>query len=70
MYYVIEFQTNNGTGAAIPFAFANQADAEAKYHELLAVAAKSAVEKHGVALVTDDLFFTKKEVYTHSEAQA
>lgn len=65
MYYVIEFQTSGNGGAVIPFAFENQADAEAKYHELLAVAAKSSVEKHGVALATDDVFFPKKELYTH-----
>lgn len=65
MFYVIEFQSSENTGAAIPFAFDNQADAEAKYHELLAVAAKSSVRKHGASLITDDIFTVKHEVYPH-----
>lgn len=65
MFYVIEFQSEASTGAAIPFAFDNQADAEAKYHELLAVAAKSTVRKHGAILITDDLFTVKQDVYPH-----
>ena len=64
IFYVIEFQSSS-TGAAIPLAFTVQADAEAKYHELLAVAAKSAVPKHGVMLCNEDLFVLKSEIYTH-----
>ena len=66
VFYVIEFQTES-TGAALPLAFTNQADAEEKYHQLLAVAAKSAVPKHGVMLCNEDLFVLKSEIYTHEE---
>lgn len=65
MYYVIEVQTGN-TGAVIPFAFDNKADAESKYHALLSVAATSDVPKHGAILFNDDLFVSKQEVYTHA----
>ena len=61
-YYVIEFQTDNGVGATIPSAFDNLADAEAKYHDILRVAAKSKVEKHGAMIITEDLFIKKQEV--------
>lgn len=69
MFYVIEFQSEANTGAAIPYAFDNQPDAEAKYHDLLRVAAKSSVRKHGAILITDDLFTVKHEVYPHIEEQ-
>lgn len=64
MFYVIELQTGE-TGAAIPYAFDNLPDAEAKYHTLLAVAAKSDVPKHGVLLVSDNGFVLKNEMYEH-----
>ena len=72
MYYVIEVQTA-ATGAALPFTFTDRNEAEAKYHELLSVAAKSSVPKHGAMLFTDDLFVLKQEVYVHAtevEAEA
>lgn len=64
MFYVIELQTG-ATGAAIPFAFENLPDAEAKYHSLLAVAATSDVPKHGVLLISDNGFVLKNEMYEH-----
>lgn len=67
VFFVIESQVNNGSGALITFSFDNRPDAEAKYHTLLAVAAKSAVQKHGVMLCNEDLFVLKQEVYTHFE---
>ena len=63
-YYVIEVQSGS-TGAVIPFAFNNQPDAEAKYHALLSIAAKSSVPKHGAMLFTDSLVVLKQEVYLH-----
>lgn len=69
IYYVIELQTT-ATGSCIPFAFNDKADAEAKYHSLLAVAAKSDVPKHGVILVNADGFVIKSEVYDHTEPAA
>lgn len=67
MFYVLEIQTNENTGAVIPFTFSNRNEAEAKYHSLLAVAAVSQVEKHGAMLFTDDGFVLKSEVYNHAE---
>lgn len=65
IFYVIELQSST-TGAVISFAFTNQPDAEAKYHELLAVAAKSAVPKHGAMLISGDGFVIKEEFYDHT----
>lgn len=65
IFYVIELQSGS-TGAVISFAFNNQPDAEAKYHELLSVAAKSAVAKHAVLLISDDGFVIKQETYNHT----
>ena len=66
IFYVIEFQSE-ATGAIVPLAFTDRSDAEAKYHQLLAVAAKSAVRKHGVMLCNEDLFILKSEIYVHEE---
>ena len=68
IFYVIEFQSST-TGAVIPLAYTDRSDAEAKYHELLAVAAKSEVRKHGVMLCNEDLFILKSELYTHEEPE-
>ena len=68
MYYVIEIQTSN-TGAVLPFVYTDRNEAEAKFHSLLAVAAVSAVPKHGAMLFTDDGFVLKSEVYNHEEPQ-
>ena len=65
IFYVIELQSST-TGAVISFAFNNQPDAEAKYHELLSVAAKSAVAKHAILLISDDGFVIKQETYNHT----
>lgn len=64
MYYVIEIQTAT-TGAVIPFTFTNKNEAEAKYHDLLRVAAVSQVPKHGAMMFTDDGFVLKSEMYNH-----
>lgn len=69
IFYVIELQTTT-TGAVISFAFNNQPDAEAKYHELLSVAAKSAVPKHGAMLISEDGFMIKEEFYDHTAPAA
>ena len=66
IFYVIEFQSEVA-GSVIPFAFTDRSDAEAKYHTLLAAAAKSNVRKHGVMLCNEDLFLIKSEVYDHEE---
>ena len=67
IFFVVESQVNNGTAGLLTFSFDNRPDAEAKYHTLLAVAAKSNVQKHGVMLCNEDLFVLKEEVYNHFE---
>lgn len=65
MYYVLELQTTDSSGAVIPFTYTNQAEAESKYHSLLAVCAISSVPKHGAMLFDADGFVIKKEMYVH-----
>lgn len=70
VYFVVETQVDNGVGACIPLAFTDRDQAEAKYHQLLSVAAVSNVDKHGVILMNEDLFVIKKEVYVHISEDA
>ena len=70
VYFVVETQVDNGVGTCIPLAFTDRDQAEAKYHQLLAVAAVSNVDKHGVILMNEDLFVIKKEVYVHISEDA
>lgn len=69
MFYVIEIQTTDASGAVIPFSFTDRSQAEAKYHSLLAVCATSTVKKHGAMLFNEDGFILKSEVYTHGEPE-
>ena len=66
MYFVLEIQIGE-TGAILPYAFDNLADAEAKYHAILSVAAKSAVPKHSAVLMAENGITLKKESYFHEE---
>ena len=69
MYFVLEIQINNGTGSILPFSYDNQADAEAKYHTILSVAAKSSVEKHSAVLMAENGITIKHESYFHIEEE-
>ena len=64
MYFVLEIQIGE-TGSILPFSFDNQPDAEAKYHSILAVAAKSEVPKHSAVLMAENGITLKKESYFH-----
>ena len=64
MYFVLEIQIGS-TGSILPFAFDNLADAEAKYHSILAVAAKSSVPKHSAVLMAENGTTIKRESYFH-----
>ncbi len=66
MYFVLEIQIGS-TGSILPFAFDNLADAEAKYHAILSVAAKSAVPKHSAVLMAENGITMKQESYFHEE---
>ena len=62
IYYVLEFQTTGGTGSVIPTMHQSRQEAEARYHTVLAAAATSEIEKHGAAILSEDLFVVKKEL--------
>ena len=65
-YYVIEIQTNaDGTSGNLVFSYAERADAEEKFHQTAAVAAKSTVLVHTVVMMTREGAFVKNESYTH-----
>ena len=64
MFVVIELQTA-ATISVLPFAFEDKNQAEAKYHQLLSVAATSSVPKHGAVMLTGDGLFLKSECYEH-----
>lgn len=65
MYFVLEIQISNGTGSILPFTLDNKADAEAKYHAILSVAATSSVEKHSAVLMAENGVTIKQESYFH-----
>ena len=70
LFYVIEFQSGE-TGSVISFSFTEEqyqsGEADAKYHDLLRIAATSNIRKHGVILMNDYLVPIKHDVYTHGE---
>lgn len=63
VWYVIEVQTNNGQGAAIPTAYTDRDTAEQKYHMILSAAAVSSVEQHGAILISSDMREFRREYY-------
>lgn len=69
VFYVIEFQTNEGLGSVIPNAYTDRAAAESAYHTTLASAAQSQVDKHGVMLCNEDMFVIKQEIYDHTVSE-
>ena len=69
MYFVLEIQINGNTGSILSFSYDNQADAEAKYHTILSVAAKSSVEKHSAVLMAENGITIKHESYFHIEEE-
>lgn len=67
MYIVIELQTNNGTTGNFVFAFADLADAYAKYYSILSSAAKSSVELHTALIITADGSVVRSEHFAHAK---
>lgn len=67
MYIVLEIQKNNGQVSILPFQYEDILDAEAKYHTVLAAAAKSSVDVHTAMIMTEYGFVLKCEHYTHNE---
>lgn len=68
MFYTIEFQTNGDVGSAMPFSFATEKEALTKYHEIMMYAENSQVEKHGAAIIDENLSILKAELGLRDEA--
>ena len=65
-YIVMETQTTNGTTAIVtPIIYADKNQAESKFHQILAAAAVSNVQKHTAMILTDDGNIEKSQCYTH-----
>lgn len=69
MYFVIELQTRNGQTANLVTVWSSRANAEQKYHTILAAAAVSDCEKHAAVVLSDEGFPLLHQCYIH-EAQA
>lgn len=65
MYVVIELQTTNDQTGSIINAYKDSSDAEHRYHEILAAAAKSPVEIHSAVMLSAEGYFMKSEHYEH-----
>lgn len=66
MYSVIELQKNGGTLAVLHYEYADKNTAQQKYHEVLAYAAVSTLERHSAALLNEDGRELRYESYQHN----
>ena len=67
MYIVIELQRNDqGVVSNIVTAFDTLAEAESKYHSILAAAAISKVPVHSAIIVSEEGFPVKNQCYKHA----
>ena len=67
MYIVIELQKNkDGVVSNIVTDHASLAEAESKYHSILAAAAVSKVPVHSAIIVSEEAFPVKNQCYKHS----
>lgn len=70
-YVVIEIQSSAEGGMATPaYSYTDLNSAEAKYHTILASAAKSALPKHACILISDEGFPMRHECYVHETEAA
>lgn len=65
-YTVIEMQ--DGVVGGNVWTFDTLAEAEAKYHSILAVAAVSSVYKHGAVILNENCFCVRHECYDKTPA--
>ncbi len=71
MYLVMEIQKmNSGSVSHLVTSHAERAEAEQKYHTVLAYAAVSSVDVHSAVMLTDEGDMIKKETYYHGHAVA
>ena len=65
MFLVIELQTNNGQLAHIATAYESRAEAESKFHQILAAAAVSSVPVHAAVIVDNYGLMLASGTYNH-----
>jgi hypothetical protein len=71
MYMVIELQTgSNGATTAITEDYAERAEAESKFHQILTFAATSTVPVHSALVMNPEGTVLKKETYKHTAEEA
>ena len=69
-YIVIELQTSaDGQVANLVYSFDNRAEAEQKYHLILAGAAVSTVPIHAAAILTNTGALLERHVYQHETSE-
>ena len=68
-YIVIELQTSGDSVANIVTSFDTLAQAESKYHSVLAAAAVSQLDAHSASLLTSDGYCMEYRCY-HKEVEA
>ena len=69
MYIVMEIQTNaDGSVGTLVSSYADQNDAESKYHEILMYAPKSNLPSHACVMLSEQGFHIKNECYKHAPA--
>lgn len=66
MFIVIELQTTDGQTANIVTAYTDKADADAKFHQIMAAAAKSSVGIHAAVIMDETGMSIRQEAYRHS----
>ena len=64
-YVVVEMQRSGGVTAILTDYFADQKQAEQKYHTVLSYAAVSGLDCHSCVMMVDTGDFLKKENYTN-----
>lgn len=63
-YIVVEIQTmENGQVATVPTAFDTEKEANAKYHQVLSVAAVSGIPCHSAVILTEEAQFLKRDYF-------
>ena len=69
-FAIIEIQYSNGGSMAVvpPTTYSDRNDAEAKYHTVLAAAAKSNINVHSVTMLDETGSRVKGEVYYHGSS--
>ena len=64
MFIVVELQVNNGEVSTILTQYTDERDAEAKFHQILQYASKSAVDIHSAVIMDETGMTLRQESYT------